>query len=256
MPIAIVVLSPPGITRPSSPSSCSGRRTSTARHPSRSSAAPCASKPPWIGQHADARRRRALPATVLEQALLVQLLDVEAGHRLAERAGRLGDRRRVLEVASWRATIARARTGGSSDLKMPDPTNTPSAPSCIISAASAGVARPPAEKLTTGSRPSAATRRTSSSGARSSFAAARQLVACRATVSRRMPGLDRAHVAHRLDDVAGAGLALGADHRRALGDPPQRLAQIGGAAHERHLNAHLSMWFASSAGVSTSDSSM
>ena len=32
-----------------------------------------------------------------------------------------------------------------------EPTNTPSAPSCIISAASAGVATPPAAKLTTGS---------------------------------------------------------------------------------------------------------
>ena len=48
------------------------------------------------------------------------------------------------------------------------------------------------------------------------------------------PGLDRAHVPHGLDDVAGAGLALRADHGRALGDPPQRLAQVGGAAHERH----------------------
>src|SRR6476469_2431938 len=37
------------------------------------------------------------------------------------------------------STIARARVSGSSDLKMPEPTNTPSAPSCIISAASAGV---------------------------------------------------------------------------------------------------------------------
>ena len=28
------------------------------------------------------------------------------------------------------------------------------------------------------------------------------------------------------------GLALGADHRRALADPPQRLAEVGGAADE------------------------
>jgi hypothetical protein len=40
---------------------------------------------------------------------------------------------------------------------MPDPTNTPSAPSCIIIAASAGVAMPPAVKSTTGSLPSRAT---------------------------------------------------------------------------------------------------
>jgi hypothetical protein len=38
----------------------------------------------------------------------------------------------------------------------------------------------------------------------------------------------------RLDDVAGAGLALGPDHRGALGDPPQGLAEVRRAAHERH----------------------
>ena len=37
-----------------------------------------------------------------------------------------------------------------------------------------------------------------------------------------------------LHDVAGAGLALGADHRRALGDPTERLAEVARAAHERH----------------------
>src|SRR2546430_161504 len=41
---------------------------------------------------------------------------------------------------------------------MPEPTKTASAPSCIMSAASAGVAIPPAEKLGTGSLPVHATR--------------------------------------------------------------------------------------------------
>ena len=58
--------------------------------------------------------------------------------------------------------MARARGSGSSDLKMPEPTKTPSAPNCIIRAASAGVARPPAAKLTTGRRPASRTSRTSS----------------------------------------------------------------------------------------------
>src|SRR5439155_7960483 len=62
-------------------------------------------------------------------------------------------------------TIAFARLAGSADLKMPDPTKTASAPSCIISAASAGVAMPPAEKFGTGSFPARATHRTSSYGA-------------------------------------------------------------------------------------------
>src|ERR1700733_6859930 len=53
-------------------------------------------------------------------------------------------------------TIAAARLAGSPDLKMPEPTKTPSAPSCIIIAASAGVARPPAGNSTTGSFPARA----------------------------------------------------------------------------------------------------
>ena len=69
-------------------------------------------------------------------------------------------------------TIASARLAGSPDLKMPEPTNTPSAPSCIIIAASAGVAMPPAVNSTTGSLPDSAISRTSSMGARSSLAAA------------------------------------------------------------------------------------
>ena len=36
----------------------------------------------------------------------------------------------------------------------------------------------------------------------------------------------------RVDDVAGAGLALRADHRGALGDAPERLAEIRAAADE------------------------
>ena len=40
-------------------------------------------------------------------------------------------------------------------------------------------------------------------------------------------------MADRLLDVPGAGLALGADHGGALRDAPQRLAEVGGAAHER-----------------------
>ena len=46
-------------------------------------------------------------------------------------------------------------------------------------------------------------------------------------------GADLAHVRGGVGDVAGAGLALGADHGRALGDAAQRLAQVGGAADER-----------------------
>ena len=50
---------------------------------------------------------------------------------------------------------------------------------------------------------------------------------------------DRAHVADGVDDVAGAGLALRADHRRALADPSKRLAQVSAAADERDAEGPL-----------------
>ena len=52
-------------------------------------------------------------------------------------------------------------------------------------------------------------------------------------------GQDGADVAHRLDDVAGAGLALGAHHGGALVDAPERLAEVAAAAHEGHLEGVL-----------------
>ena len=116
---------------------------------------------------------------------------------------------------------------------MPEPTNTASAPSCITSAASAGVAMPPAQNSGTGSSPVSAISCTSGE---------RRLQLLGPVVELGRVGLgdladvaeDRAQVAHGLDDVAGAGLALRADHGRALADAPQRLAEVGGAAHERH----------------------
>lgn len=46
--------------------------------------------------------------------------------------------------------------------------------------------------------------------------------------------VDGAHVLDGLDDVAGAGLALGADHGGALADAAQGLAEVAAAAHEGH----------------------
>ena len=84
--------------------------------------------------------------------------------------GDLGDDGRVLIVRRG-FDDGLGPLAGSALLKMPEPTNTPSAPSCIMRAASAGVAMPPAEKLTTGSLPFLATQATSSYGACRSLAA-------------------------------------------------------------------------------------
>ena len=50
---------------------------------------------------------------------------------------------------------------------------------------------------------------------------------------------DGAHVRDGVDDVARSGLTLGADHRGALADAAQRLAEVRGAADERHREAPL-----------------
>ena len=121
---------------------------------------------------------------------------------------------------------------GSSLLKMPEPTNTACAPSCITSDASAGVAMPPAQNNGTGSSPRSATSWTRSAGAMQLLGPAVELLVLG---HRQLLDVaeDRAEVTDGLDDVAGAGLALGPDHAGALGDAPQRLAEVGRAAHER-----------------------
>ena len=77
-------------------------------------------------------------------------------------------------AGSWKwvvaSTMALARRAGSSDLKMPEPTNTAWAPSCIARAASAGVARPPAQNSGTGSSPVSASSCTRPTGAWSRLA--------------------------------------------------------------------------------------
>lgn len=51
--------------------------------------------------------------------------------------------------------------------------------------------------------------------------------------------VDRLHVADGLDDVAGAGLALGPDHGGALGDAAQGLAEVAATADKRHAEGAL-----------------
>ena len=47
------------------------------------------------------------------------------------------------------------------------------------------------------------------------------------------------HVPHRLDDVAGPGLAFGPDHGGPLVDAPERLAQVPAPAHKGRREAVL-----------------
>ena len=138
---------------------------------------------------------------------------------------------------------------------MPEPTKTPSTPSCIIRAASAGVAIPPAEKFTTGSWPVSATIRTNSTGAPSSFA----FVTC-------CSGRSWVHSAIWLSSARSCRTASttlpvpASPFVRIIAAPSAILRSASPRFRQPHtngtVNAHLSMWYSSSAGVSTSDSSM
>ena len=141
------------------------------RRPSAAQDAACAAKPPCRAR-TPTQRRRCSPAAAGEQLTLVELARLERlpspgrGPRWP-RATRVG----VVEVRGGLDDRARRASPGPTDLKMPEPTKTASAPSCMTSDASAGVAMPPAQNSGTGSLPSWATPRTRSSGARSSLAA-------------------------------------------------------------------------------------
>src|SRR5262245_28519297 len=156
-------------------------------------------------------------------------------------------------VVAW--TIAFAIRAGSSLLKMPDPTNTPSDPSCITSAASAGVEMPPATKFTTGSLPCSATSLTSSYGASSSLAATNSS-SSRSPSSRRISASTS-----RNWRTASTTLPVPASpFVRIIAAPSLIRRSASPRFRQPHTNrilkACLSMWCFSSAGVRTSDSSM
>ena len=128
--------------------------------------------------------------------------------------------------------MALARFSGSSDLKIPEPTKTASAPKLHHERGVGGSSDSARGEIRHRQFSVLATPRTSSSGAPSSFATCMNS-SSRSVVRRRIFRRNRAHVADGFDDIARAGFALGADHRRAFGNAPQRFAQIARAADER-----------------------
>src|SRR5438477_11050056 len=115
-----VVDSPPGTTSPSSPSSCSGLRTSTTSAPRRRSIAACSRTLPWTAR--TPTRMPELPAAGFEQLFRAQRGGGETAHCVAEPArdapedlgvvevrGRLDDRLRAV------ARIARLEDSGADE---------------------------------------------------------------------------------------------------------------------------------------------
>ena len=115
----------------------------------------CAAKPPCRAR-TPIVSATALPAARRERAARSSSLRASSErHRVARGPRRPAATRAGSAKCVVASTIARgAAPPGPRDLKIPEPTKTPSAPSCITSEASAGVAIPPAQNMTTGSRPS------------------------------------------------------------------------------------------------------
>mmetsp|Transcript_59882 Transcript_59882/g.144657 ORF Transcript_59882/g.144657 Transcript_59882/m.144657 type:complete len:253 (-) Transcript_59882:96-854(-) len=151
--------------------------------------------------------------------------------------------------------MALARFWGSDDLKMPLPTKTPSTPSCMQSAASAGVATPPAAKFTTGSLPSRLVCCRRSKGAPISLASVKSssssmVVSCRISLcSVRMWRTASTTLPVPASPFVRIMLAPSAIRRSA--SPRFRQPQTKGT-----LNLFLFTWLPSSATVRTSLSSM
>src|SRR5450759_86116 len=261
----MVVLSPPGITNPSRPSSSSARRTSRVSAPSCSSTTRCSRKSPcrartptvkpapgpsrsWqgSGDRIQSSRRVPLlalmppsgsPAAMLDLGFFGQARGVDAGHRLAEADGDLGDdlgvaivgrrlddgvgallRILALEDAGADKDALRAElhheggVGGRGDAAVGE-----------VDPLELAVLIHPADQL---------------AGRGQLLGGDVQLVRIERGEAADLAH-DGAHVKHGLDDVAGAGLALGAQPRGALADAAQGLTEVHGAADEGHLELPL-----------------
>src|SRR4051794_4737247 len=251
--LVIVVLSPPGMTRPSKPSIAPGVRTSTGSAPSDASISAWAAKSPWLastpirsrlasptsgGSALEGLTRSGLCAALLEQlALCRELRDVIAAHGLTELDRRGCDTLRVLEVR-----------GGLDDGPCPAIR--------VLGLEDAGP-----DEVALGAElhdERRVGRRGDASGAEQRHRQPTRLGDLANDLHRgsELLGLgsellaaesaepldaadDPAEVADGLDDVAGPGLTLGADHRGALADPAKSLAQVGRAAHEGGLESVL-----------------
>src|SRR6185312_9719433 len=234
MPSVIVVDSPPGMTSPSSPSRSAGVRTMRASAPRWIRTPAWASKSPW---RASTPTTTALPAAMLDQALFAELRDLKPGHRGTQAARGARHALRVVVVGGGLHNRGRHALGV---LRLEDPGADEDALGAELHH-QRGVRRGG-----DAARGEVDDRQAAFLGDHAHQLDGRLKVLgggwdLRLVERAETANLahDRAHVAHGLDHVAGARLALGADHRGALGDAAERLAQVGGAADERHLELPL-----------------
>src|SRR5258708_1318419 len=231
----MVVDSPPGMTSASTSSSCSGRRTSIASAPSRWKVSRCSRKSPWRPR-TPARAKRS-PTADGKPFARRERLERDPAHRLAEPLGHVGDELRVHEVRRGLDDRLRAAELVRGVL------------GCLEDAA--------ADEVAFGTELHHQRRVGGGRDATGAEQPARELPGLRDVANElerhavlggllaerglvepgevRDAAEDLTDVPDGLDDVAGARLALAADHRRALVDAPERLTEIARAADERHV---------------------
>ena len=139
-------------------------------------------------------------------------------------------------VVAW--TIAFAIRAGSSLLKIPDPTNTPSEPE-LHDERRVGRGRDPAGDEVDDRQPAVGRDLLDELVRRLELLRRDEQLVLAHPLELADLAEDVAQLADGLDDVAGPGLALRPDHRRALVDPAERLAEVPAAAHERDLEGVL-----------------
>src|SRR3954449_1284944 len=249
----IVVLSPPGMTRPSRSSSCWDVRTSIGSASSDRSISAWAAKSPWLAS-TPIRNRVAAPAsggTALAEANLVllgpallqqlalrgELCDVVAAHGLAELDRR---RRHALRVAEVRRCLDDRAGATVGVLRLED------ARAYEVPLG----AKLHHQRRVGGRRDSARAEQGHGQPSRLGHLAddlhrsskllglGSQLLAPQGPEPLDAAD-DSTEVTDGLDNVAGTRLALGADHRGSLADPAERLAEVGRATNEGHLEGML-----------------
>src|SRR5713226_2228990 len=237
--IVIVVLSPPGRTRPSRSRRSSGVFTSRVLAPEASSAltcsanAPCSARTPIKGAPLRPGDARRLPASGSEQLVLRDGGDLEPRHRLPETGGNLRQHLGLVEIRCGRHDRFGTLQGV---LRLEDARADEQAVDTELhhqrrvrrrGDATRGEVhdRQAAETLTLGKQ---LDRRADLLGFAHQLGVAQ-------TVKLPNPGVDGTGMSNGFDHVPGPGLTLGANHGRTFGDSSQRLTEVATAADERNL---------------------
>src|SRR5436190_20662162 len=245
----MVVLSPPGSTSPSRSRSPSGVRISTGSASRARSTAAWAAKSPWLastpirsraargsGSAASARATSG-PALLQQLALRGELGDVVPAHRLAELDRSRSDAIGVVEV-SGRLDDRPRPAIGVLGLEDPGADEVPLRAE-LHHEGGVGRRRDPARAEQRDREPACLSDLLEHLERRPQLLRLGCTMLAAESPEPLDPADDPAQMTNRLHDVPGARLALGANHRRALADPPQGLAEVGRSADERDLEGVL-----------------